>query len=321
MTVHELDVLRFWKQGEPFLHAHTSGSTGRPKDILIPRRVVTDSARRTNTFFGITGKSRLHSCVSAEFIGGKMVIIRALEAGCRYTSETPSNRPLASIAHEEHLSLLSVVPSMMWHILQMKEKQLLPEIDNILIGGSPIRPTLKKAIVQSGLRCYESYGMTETASHIAVRYVTTEDELFSAFPGIGISLDRRGCLVIKLDGTDEIVTNDIAEISDNNRFRIIGRADNVIISGGKKIFPEDVERRISHLIRSPFLVTSRPNDKWGQETVLLIESEEMPEQSVAGLLSAMRELLPAHELPHAVLFTSALPRTPNGKVLRKPLKE
>lgn len=320
MTAQELDVMRFWKHGEPFLHAHTSGSTGRPKDIFIPRRVVTDSAHRTNAFFGITGDSRLHSCVSAEFIGGKMVIIRALEAGCRYTSETPSNRPLASIAPAEHIALLSVVPSMMWHILQMNERQLLPAIDNILIGGAPILPALRKAIAESGLRCYESYGMTETASHIAVREVTAEEGLFRAFPGIGISLDCRGCLVIKLDGMEEIITNDIAEISDGNRFRIIGRADNVIISGGKKIFPEDVERRISHLINSPFLVTWRPNDKWGQETVLLIEGDEMPEQSVCSLLAEMRKLLPAHELPHAVLFTSSLPGTPNGKIRRQPLK-
>ncbi|MDE5626029.1 MAG: hypothetical protein K2I61_06880, partial [Muribaculaceae bacterium] len=143
-------------------------------------------------------------------------------------------------------------------------------------------------------------------------------------------LDGRGCLVIKFDSGEEFVTNDLAEIKDADgfvgtkcgEFRILGRIDHVIITGGRKVNPLDVERRISHLIDRPFIVTSEPDCKWGRIVVLRIEGESADIDETEGdgwkcrLHSALRDILQPYETPKEIEVVAQLPRTPNGKIKR-----
>lgn len=309
------EFLKEWRGDTPVITVRTSGSTGTPKTITLDKEFVRDSGRRTNSFFHINSGSRLHSCVGAQFIGGKMMAVRSELAGCRFTWETPSNTPLSGVMHDEVIDLLAVVPSQMLHILSHPE--IMPTINAIIIGGSAIHPQLKERIIASGLNAYETYGMTETASHIALRKLAEDEELFKPLEGIKVSLDERGCLVIEFDSGERVVTNDLAKISEAGGFKIMGRYDNVIVTGGKKVNPEDVERRIAPMIAGDFIITSRPDEKWGERIVLRIEGREVEEEKVSeSLKKQLRTVLEPYEVPKEIEWIERLPRTANGKVRR-----
>lgn len=310
MTFEEF--LDEWRGDSPYIEARTSGSTGEPKTIRLSKSFITDSALRTNQFFSITKYSRLHSCVAADFIGGKMMAVRGELAECGFSFEVPSNRPLAAFGVTERIDLLAVVPSQMIHILDNIYE--MPVIRAIIIGGSAIDPLLKDRIISSGLNAYETYGMTETSSHIALRKIAPDQEWFETLGDIKVSLDDRECLVIDFSTGEHIVTNDIAIIDSDSRFKITGRWDHVIITGGKKLNPYEVENVISPLIDAPFIITSKSDMKWGRKVVLRIEGDHFCRDE--ELMGRMRDLLPSWKLPKEIEWVKSLPRTLNGKLKR-----
>ena len=311
MTFEEF--IREWQSPASEIEAHTSGSTGDPKTIRLDKEFVRASALRTNSFFGINSTSRLHSCVAPDFIGGKMMAVRAVEAGCRLTWEKPSNRPLEALGKEETVDLLAVVPSQMIHILD--NLPVMPEIRAVIIGGSAIDPHLRRKIVASGLNAYETYGMTETASHIALRKIADGVEGFSLLPGISVALDNRGCLEIMFDSGERVVTNDLATLLSPTEFRIDGRHDHMILTGGRKVNPFKVEEKLAGLIRFPFVITSEPDEKWGSRVVLKIEAPEGM-SGLEDLTEKMKRLLDPWEVPKRTILVERLDYTKNGKLKR-----
>lgn len=298
-----------WVSDCPTLRCHTSGSTGTPKTIDLPKEQVAASARRTLDFFHLDQSARFHSCLAPDYIGGKMMMVRALLAGGCFTWEKPSNHPLRDAANER-IDLLCVVPAQMRDILDRRKE--LPEIGAILIGGSPINSALKAEIAASGLHCWETYGMTETASHVALRPVSEPEAWFTPLDGIAVSLsDSR--LAIDIPGWQRLVTNDIAEITSDNRFHIVGRADNVVITGGLKVHPEEVESRLQPYLDFDFILTSRPDALWGQRVVMIAENAGMPDEQI---LDICRSHAARHEVPKQII-RSAIPRTESGKPVRK----
>lgn len=314
MTFEELE--KEWLSSQDFIEARTSGSTGKPKIIRLPKHFVERSARATNAFFGLNTGSRYHSCVAADFIGGKMMLIRALISGGRFSFEIPSNRPLSGLSREETIDLLAVVPSQMMHLLNNLDS--LPRIRNIIIGGSSIHPELRKRIADSGLNSYETYGMTETASHIALRRIGESPEPFSVINNVALRTDSRGCLVIGFDDGTEIITNDITEINADGTFNILGRFDNVIVTGGKKLHPEEVEKIISERSGYDLVISSLSHPKWGEEAVAVVsDSDAIP--AIEKLL--ISDILPHWKLPKRILLMREIPLTPNGKTDRRALRK
>lgn len=317
-------VLR-WKSGED-IEAHTSGSTGKPKDIVLPLSQIRRSARRTNGFFGINRHSHLHSCVSFEFIGGKMMIARSLEACCTLSFDSPSLCPTPPVNNGSRTTLMAVVPAQMDHIL--RNIGLFSNVDNFLIGGSSIDHRLWARIVSSDISAWESYGMTETASHIALRKIEGDADArppFRAFDDVVLETDDEGCLVIR-DGDILVHTNDLADILPDGSFFIKGRRDDVIISGGIKVIPQDLERRllpfIIHLARD-FYVTSVPDMLWTSRLVLVcvpvadcdasslrIELERILRNIPEGVVSKKI-------IPKEVVLADSLPMTSSGKLNRR----
>lgn len=307
------EFLQEWRSEVPEIAARTSGSTGSPKEIRLKKEFVRESALRTNSFFGIDSRSRLHSCVSPEFIGGKMMAVRAEEAGCRFSWEEPANICLQGVGKDERIDLLAVVPSQMLYIVSHLEE--IPSIGNIIVGGSAINPVLRRRIAESGLNAFETYGMTETASHIALRKITAGEEWFSPLSGIRVETDDRGCLVIHFDSGEKVVTNDLARVSHEGSFLIDGRYDHIIITGGKKVNPFEVERKISRFLEIPFVVTSAADEKWGERVILRIEGRG--DENDAALLNAeIRQCLAPWEVPKEIHYVEKLERTPNGKIIR-----
>lgn len=309
------DLKNDWHSDTDYIICHTSGSTGDPAEIRLPKTQMQASAIRTNTFFNIGPTSLLYSCISPNFIGGKMMLVRSEIAECRFEYEEPSNRPLSNVGKQEIIDLLSVVPSQMNHILDNLES--LPRIKNILVGGAPIPLNLRKRISESGLCVYESYGMTETSSHIALRKVNMLDKPFHTLDGIWVE-EYEGKLKITVDGWNTFVTNDSPLIINSREFHILGRIDNIINSGGIKINPEQLESRLSQHICQPFAISSIPDDKWGEAVILVIESDL---SKIPSIHDIVEQELSGYEKPKHIFSINNIPKTSNGKLQRKLLKE
>ncbi len=311
LTPEAAAFIEEWNNGTPHITAHTSGSTGEPKPIRLLKSDMRASARATIRFFGITPDSTLCLPLSPDYIAGKMQIVRSLEANCSLLVLPPSNSPLATLS-DISVDLLPIVPSQIPGLLKSVRRN---RIKNVIVGGAPISPEAEAALREAYPDSYATYGMTETCSHVALRRLG--DEHFKALPGFEFSTDSRGCLVIQSStlsfGT--LTTNDIVDLSDAKAFRWLGRFDNVINSGGLKIFPEEIERAIAPLFPtgSLFYVTSRPSPQWGEEAVIVTDACDLPDD----ILQRMRTLLPARKVPKDVIYVDEIPLTASKKIIRK----
>ena len=303
-----------WKSEVPYIKVKTSGSTGNPKEIKLDKEFVKKSALRTNDFFQIHKDSHLYACISADTIGGKMMAVRAMLAECNFSWENPSNQPFKDNYKNEVYDLASVVPSQMLYILDYPEK--LNRIRRFLIGGSALHDDLKKKIEEAGIEAYESYGMTETASHIALRKIEASEKPFKTFEDISVCIDSRGCLIIDYEGGQRIITNDLAEILSPSEFLIKGRIDDMIISGGKKINPYELEKKLTSIIPSEFVIITRPDIKWGNRIVLKVEEKDFL-KSDEQLINEMKNILEPYEVPKEILRVRKLERNKGGKIIRK----
>lgn len=260
--------LEQWGDSRPYIVAHTSGSTGRPKEIHLLKADMSHSARLTNKAFGITSQSHLVCPLSADYIAGKMMIVRAIEAQCRLDMEPPSNEPLRS-DYGGDVDLLPIVPSQIDGLLRSPN---VTAIRNVIVGGAPISARQEQLLLgQKGFECYATYGMTETCSHVALRRLGESE--FVAMPGVLFFVDNRNCLGLKSDGFSfgSIQTNDIVDLISPNRFLWRGRYDNVVISGGLKFYPEEIESKISATLGwHDFFITDCESEKWGRELVLVL---------------------------------------------------
>lgn len=323
MTQQEFE--KIWSDRADYVNCHTSGSTGEPKEIRLSKEFMRASARRTNEFFCIDENCRLHTCLDFKYIASMMMTVRADEAGCRLTSETPSSHPLGGVATDESIDLLSMVPAQMEWVIESGQEW--SGIRNILLGGSAIPSLLRRRIALSPYTVWESYGMTETASHIALRKVEEDESPFKTFDGISVELTKDGCLKVIMSDGEEFTTTDIAELMGENEFRILGRADHAIISGGIKIHPEELERRLGPFIAYEYCLSSVADKKWGEKLVLVIESqgdsidENLLREAVGVRLRQYKKILDLGvKAPKDIVVVSSLPRNAKGKVDRKILK-
>lgn len=309
------EVREEWESDSGYITARTSGSTGKPREIRLAKRFVRDSAERSCRLFGINDRSRLHSCLRADAIGGKMMLIRALISGARFSCEAPSNEPML---HYEGApaSLVSMVASQLHYFAT--HPGLHRKAGRILVGGSPLNAQLLGIVADTGLEVYESYGMTETASHIAVRKVERITAGFRPLDGISVATDSRGCLKIGFGSGETIATNDLATIAPDGTFVITGRYDGMIITGGVKVNPAEIEEALGDIIGSQYVVASRSDMKWGQEMIIVVEGIEPSPAEQARLASRIRARLEGATRPKKIFWTDRLPQKDSGKPDRGP---
>lgn len=308
-----------WLSPSDFITAHTSGSTGTPKEIRLLKSDMIHSAEATCRFFGIASGDVLYLPLSADYIAGKMMIVRALVAGARLIADKPSNSPDG--CRSNSVALAAIVPSQIEGFLQNTPRG---NCRSLIVGGSAIQPLQRQMLAErTDIAVYATYGMTETCSHVALCWLSGNStaDTFKALPGITFSLDSRGCLVIGAPDYSfrQITTNDTARLLSPTEFILTGRIDNVINSGGLKIHPEEIEKAIGHLIAQPFYVTWRPSAKWGKEAVLIIENGNAPvpsDEARLGLLQQIRAVLPHSKCPKEIYFQAEFSRTASGKIIR-----
>jgi O-succinylbenzoic acid--CoA ligase len=196
----------------------------------------------------------------------------------------------------------------------------LNKTQKIIIGGAPISQRLERRIQQLSSLLFATYGMTETASHVALRQLngTDRSQFFRLLPGIKANQDQRGCLVLQSDFfSSEIVTNDIVEFEDFDAFKWLGRYDNIINSGGVKIVPEQVEGKIEDLFDRRFYISSQPDAQLGQRVVLHIEGAPLDSATKSLLQNELVEILDKFEIPKELVFHAKFEETRTGKVNRK----
>lgn len=311
------EFLEEWNSPSPYVHVQTSGSTGTPKPMLVEKARMLASARRTNDFLGLQPGDTALLCMSLDYIAGKMMVVRALERQLDLISVEPSGHPLnncqLSIVNCQ-LDFAAMVPLQVYNSLQVsEEKERLQQIRHLIIGGGAIDDTLADELKDFPNAVWSTYGMTETLSHIALRRLNGPDasDWYTPFPSVSISLSVDNCLIIDAPEvcTEPLVTNDIAELS-FNRFRILGRRDNTICSGGLKIQAEELERQLRPHLSAPFLITKRPDEKFGEIVVLLTEG------SIDDARQICEQILPKFHQPRAYLHVSCIPFTETGKPSR-----
>lgn len=306
-------IKEFLSKGS-YIEAHTSGSTGKPKTIRLAKEDMRQSARATNARFGICSTSLLASPLSVDYIAGKMMAVRALEANCRLI-ELPVSNTIYLPDDIGDIDLLPVVPSQIPSLTAHPEYS--SRIRNLLIGGAAPSDRYLKALDAAGYNTYVSYGMTETCSHVAIAGAEDSYRIFKAMPGISFSIDSRSCLSIIAPhfsfGT--LQTNDVVELLSDVSFIWRGRADNTINSGGLKLHPEELEKRFAaYLPTMDFYLTSAPHPLWGEALVLVVEGDEALASKSDMLLKASG--IDSRMLPKRVVAIEKMPRTDSGKIRR-----
>lgn len=313
------DFYKEWNNPSDKILVHTSGSTGKPKPIWVEKSRMEASARITCDFLGLQEGDTALLCMSLDFIAGKMMVVRSLVRGLELIVSSPSGHPLSNEKWKEigmnDITFAAMVPLQVYNSLQVPEEQeRLKRIKHLIIGGGAIDDELAQALKTFPNAVWSTYGMTETLSHIALRRLSGNDssDWYTPFSSVNISLDHDGCLVIDapLVCTEILKTNDIAEIR-NGQFRILGRKDNVIVSGGVKIQMEEVERLLKQHIKNPFLITKRKDNKFG-EIVVLLTTDNIDEAKAICV-----RVLPKYWQPRAYLSIKEIPSTPTGKPARK----
>jgi len=310
----ELNVfLEEWNNDSPYIKVQTSGSTGTPKVFNARKEFMRQSARTTCNYFQLKEGDTALLCMPLTYIAGKMMVVRALIAGLELIVRTPSGHPMAE--NTLPLSFAAMTPMQVYNSLQIpEEEERLKQIKILLIGGGVIDQETETKLSTFPNKVYMSYGMTETLSHIAIRRINGSEAspFYTPFQSVRISLSEEKTLVIDAPFVceDILETNDMAEINDDGLFRILGRKDNVINSGGIKIQPEEVEKILQKIISANFVITSVPHRQLGEAVTLLVENTDQEfELADSGIL-------PPYQQPKFIVCIDKIPLTGNGKIDR-----
>lgn len=318
-------VFAWLNEAKDTITIKTSGSTGKPKSIRVKKQQMVNSALMTGRFLNLKEKDSVLLCLSSEYIAGKMMIVRAFVLGLDLHVVPQSSNPTEYIPKKSHFTIASVVPTQL-HKLEKEELwQELNRFDMLLVGGAPITDEIEQKMQSLKTTIYLTYGMTETVSHIAMRQLNGEkaSEYFRVLDGVEIDLDKKSCLTVYAPQLNEqkLKTNDICELNQKNlqQFKFIGRFDNVINSGGVKLIPEILERKLASLIiRSDFFFAGLPDERLGEQLVLFIENEDhVASESLFMLKFDMLFRLVKYEIPKEIIFISKFERTPTNKIRRK----
>jgi O-succinylbenzoic acid--coA ligase family protein len=309
------EFLDEWNDRSATLLVHTSGSTGKPKPIRVEKKRMEESARITCSFLGLQPDDTALLCLPLDYIAGKMMVVRALTCGLKLIEVPPAGHPLACLVGKgRHIDFAAMVPMQVYNSLQVpEERKLLLTIRHLIIGGGAIDDAMEQQLRTFPNAVWSTYGMTETLSHIALRRLSgAEASLwYTPFESVRVGLNKDNCLVIDAPRVCNAVltTNDVAEMAEDGRhFRIIGRKDNVIDSGGIKIQAEEVERLLRPYMPEPYLITKRHDGEFGEAVVLLVQSV-----GVERVREVCRRVLPKYWQPRCILSVSAIPMTQTGK--------
>lgn len=316
------EFLQQWTSPQDSITVYTSGSTGPAKAIQLDKKAMIASAGATIKALNLNSAHQALLCLSCKTIAGMMMVVRSMVAEMNLIMLPPSGNPLKGTVKKLRADFAAMVPAQVFNCLNDEEsRETFRTIEAVIIGGGEISPMLEAQLRELPNALYATYGMTETISHIALRRLNGPERsgFYTTLPGISIMTDSRGCLVIDAPGISEqtITTNDLVETEGSNRFRWLGRYDNIINRGGKKLMPESIEKKLFPYIIQRFFIAGLPHDKYGEAPVLLIESADIPHENVQLLQNSIATALNREEMPLRIIAVPAFSETESGKINRK----
>jgi o-succinylbenzoate---CoA ligase len=315
------NVIKEWESDTEEFSFKSSGSTGKPKEIIFTRGQVLASVKTTEQAFGLNSQCLFFCCLNVEYVAGKMMIYRALAMGADLLVVEPSKNPLANLGRQELLLnkyrgriFYAFAPLQLAEMIEDRVSADLLKLSKIiLLGGAALSSKLNKVFLETNLNIFEGYGMTETLSHVAIRKLKDPQSTFKMIEGISFEINSLACLEINYPTLQSaaIVTNDLAKKVSVTSFKILGRADNIINSGGVKIQLEEVDAKIqaSGKIRNRFFSFGLADEKYGQKLVLFIESEEKYHQEID-----FKAFLSKFEVPKKLIFVKKFAETDTLKI-------
>lgn len=306
-----------WNNDSPTVMLHTSGSTGKPKTMMVEKARMMESAKCTCNFLHLKKGDTALLCLSPDYIAGKMMVVRALVAGLELIERKPCGHPLIGI--RQHIDFAAMVPLQVYNSLQTEEEcEQFSSIGNVIIGGGAISDELEQQLQTLKGHIWSTYGMTETLSHIAMRAVNglNRSEYYKPLDGIAVDTNEQNQLVIHAPKIcpETIVTNDIVEMNGHGEFKIIGRKDNVICTGGIKVQIEEVEAFLSPYIIGDFAISSVKDTKFGEAVILVVEKKN-PD------FNTFIQNMPPYWKPKYIFEMTHIPMTQTGKKARAEIKQ
>lgn len=320
-----LSFCQQWLQGQEFFSLHTSGSTGSPKMNQIHRRRMVASAKATAQALGLQANDNALVCLNTDYIAGKMMLVRCMEIGMNAYLVPPTANPLENINHQTKWHFCGFVPLQIQQLIDQQNEDYFRFAKAIIVGGAPVSNSLATQINRFEAPVYATYGMTETVSHIALKRLngTEKKDFYTLLPNIDIGQDTRGCLTVCAAVTDfeTIVTNDLVRLINKQDFEWIGRADNIINSGGVKVQAEKIEQVVGlfmqeKTLNNRFFITSMADERLGQKIVLIIEGTVWEKTQIDMLIDFLKTKLGKYEMPKNILFKPFFAETPTGKIIR-----
>ena len=300
------EFLSDWLDDNDFILVKTSGSTGQPKTITLSKQAMVHSAIATGDFFKLQPGNTALLCLPATYIAGKMMLIRAMILGLEIDCVQPTTNP--EFNTKKQYDFCAMIPAQ-----AEKSIQKLSNIKTLIVGGAQVSSKLKIKLQGLKTKVFETYGMTETITHIAVKQINGKaTNYFKILPNITIGQNDKECLIIDapLLNTAQIVTNDVVKLHSKTTFEWLGRIDNVINSGGVKLFPEQIEAKLAPKIAQRFFITSEKDETFGEVIVLIIEAED------TALNTEVFSDLTAIQTPKKVYSIPAFAETTSGKINR-----
>ncbi|AWG22612.1 O-succinylbenzoic acid--CoA ligase [Flavobacterium faecale] len=298
------DFLLDWFDDKTYIDLESSGTTGVPKILRTEKQRMVNSALATGDFFALSPGDKALYCLPTRFIAGKMMLVRSFILGLEIDFVAPTATPLAR--NETVYDFVAMVP--------MQAQNSINELRNVkkmIVGGAQMGRELEKSLLKINTKVYETYGMTETMTHIAAKKVG--EKAFTVLPRVSISQNEENCLVINAPrvSLEEIVTNDIVEILNEKQFIFLGRSDNVVNSGGIKLIPEIIEEKIANAVHTKFFVGGIADPTLGEKLILVLEGEDTNfDQSIFSVLDK-------YEKPKEIYYVPQFAVTETGKIRRK----
>ena len=310
-------LLEFWKSNKNEILVNTSGSTGKPKEIKISREQLINSSKTTLRYFNLKENTTFLNCLPVKYIGGKMMIIRGIIGKANIVLCKPSVNPIKKLHRK--IDFMAITPLQLDNLL--KNITIFSKIRLTIVGGGEVSERLIKNLQNIPYDCYQTYGMTETISHIAVRDLKkyTENQYYKCLENNSVTTNSKDQLVInsKHLKISSLTTNDIAKVSGNKHFKIKGRIDNIINSGGFKVSSESIEELLNKTFQNKlFFIDKTKCEKLG-EKIILIADEEI---NLEELVISIQKIKDKKKRPKEIYFTNHFFYSENQKIDRPKTK-
>lgn len=311
IDIHLNPFLEDWFSDSDFIEVSTSGSTGNPSIVKMTKESMMQSAKLTLSYFSLNENDLIVNCLPIKFIAGKMMLVRAMIGNLHIRLIKPIDAPLSTFP-EIDIAFTALTPSQIEKGLKNSISKL-KYIETIIIGGAPVSNDLINKLQFISANCYASYGMTETITHIAIQKLNNGfQDSFQSLDSIGIKyhdIDKLSISAPHLQNSP-IETTDIVEIVSPSSFKWLGRSDFVINTGGVKIFPENIENKISKLINGSFFIHKKKDQMYTELPVLVL----LVQQNIdwIGIENKLNKL----EVPKALYLTNKFVYTESGKINR-----